>query len=200
MNPPRNGPPLPGPLPFSRTSEVLILSRFDQTGSTEKMKPKIPLVPTKHEQAVVGKTTEPQIASEIAELLRRLQTDIVTLLGKTCSLSWHMAGRDSINYRELLSEHATELTGMSDVLAEQIRTSAEARQHEDLESDRRSSIQVSMLRELAADNRALTSYLQTISLFCEMHFDLVTAKLIKEWHREAEHRVSSLHQRICEYE
>jgi starvation-inducible DNA-binding protein len=137
----------------------------------------------------------PVAVVEVSELLRKLLADVFTLYVKTKNFHWHMTGPHFRDYHLLLDEQATQIFAIS--IAERTRKigGKALRSIEDIVQFRRlsdndeDSIQPArMLRELANDNRALTTYLRGIHEVCERHKDVATASLVEIWIDEAECR------------
>src|SRR5450432_3286874 len=63
----------------------------------------------------------PGAVPEIAEELRRLLADTFALYLKTKNFHWHMRGRHFRDYHLLLDEHADQLFGITDEIAERAR-------------------------------------------------------------------------------
>jgi starvation-inducible DNA-binding protein len=139
----------------------------------------------------------PVAVAEVSELLRKLLADVFTLYVKTKNFHWHMSGPHFRDYHLLLDEHATQIFAITDSIAERARKigGKALRSIEDIVQFRRLSdndedlIQPArMLRELANDNRALTTYLRGIHEVCEGHKDVATASLVEIWIDDAERR------------
>jgi starvation-inducible DNA-binding protein len=134
---------------------------------------------------------------EIEGELRRLLADTFVLDIKTKNFHWHMKGRHFRDYHLLLDEHADQLFGITDEIAERarklgaatLRSIGDITRHQRLqESDRENVAAEEMLEELRSDNRQLTRFLRATHEVCERHDDVATASLIEVWIDQAERR------------
>jgi starvation-inducible DNA-binding protein len=136
-------------------------------------------------------------AQEISSNLICLLADVFALYLKTKNFHWHMSGRHFRDYHLLLDEHADQLFGMTDAIAERARKlggptihsvgeiSRNQRLHD---NDEESLPPKEMLVELCCDNRELTRFLRAAHELCEEHNDVATASLIEVWIDETERR------------
>lgn len=134
---------------------------------------------------------------EIAEELRRLLADTFALYIKTKNFHWHMKGRHFRDYHLLLDEHAEQLFGITDEIAERarklggtaLRSIGDIMRHQRLQdNDREHVAPEEMLSELMSDNRQLTGFLRATHEVCERHHDVATASLIEVWIDQTERR------------
>jgi starvation-inducible DNA-binding protein len=135
---------------------------------------------------------------EIAAELRRLLADVYTLYFKTKNFHWHMNGTHFRDYHLLLDEHAEQLYGMTDVIAERARklgattlhSIGDVSRHQRLQDNNEDSmLPVAMLAELRGDNLQLVRFLRAAHELCERVEDVATASLIEVWIDESERRV-----------
>jgi starvation-inducible DNA-binding protein len=135
---------------------------------------------------------------EIAGELRNLLADTFALYMKTKSFHWHMSGRHFRDYHLLLDEHAIEILGITDDIAERSRKLGSAtlhsigdiKRHQRLRDDDREFIAPDeMLRELLSDNRQLTNFLRVAHGVCDRNCDVATTSLIEVWVDQAERRL-----------
>ena len=134
---------------------------------------------------------------EIEGELRRLLADTFALYIKTKNFHWHMKGRHFRDYHLLLDEHADQLFGITDEIAERarklggatLRSIGDISRHQRLQdSDREDVAPEEMLEELRTDNQQLTRFLRMTHEVCERHHDVATTSLIEVWIDQAERR------------
>lgn len=134
---------------------------------------------------------------EIEGELRRLLADTFAIYIKTKNFHWHMKGRHFRDYHLLLDEHADQLFGITDEIAERarklgaatLRSIGDIARHQRLQdSDREHVAPEEMLAELCTDNRQLTRFLRVTHEVCDRHHDVATASLIEVWIDQAERR------------
>jgi starvation-inducible DNA-binding protein len=135
--------------------------------------------------------------AEISAALRPLLADAFALYLKTKNFHWHMTGRHFRDYHLLLDEHAEQIFGMTDDIAERARkigattlhSISDISKHQRLKDNNEESVSPEkMLGELRADNRELTRFLRATHAVCEKHNDVATASLIENWINETERR------------
>ena len=116
---------------------------------------------------------------------------------KTKNFHWHMKGRHFRDYHLLLDEHADQLFGLTDEIAERarklgattLRSIGDITRHQRLQdSDREHIAPDEILGELCTDNRQLTRFLRVTHEVCDRHHDVATASLIEGWIDQAERR------------
>jgi starvation-inducible DNA-binding protein len=134
---------------------------------------------------------------KISEALRQLLADVFVLYVKTKNFHWHMSGRNFRDYHLLLDEHAEQIFAMTDDIAERarkiggttLRSISDISAHQRLKDNNEESVTPrEMLRELCADNQALTKSLRSTHELCDRHFDVATTSLIETWIDESERR------------
>src|SRR6202142_2732435 len=135
--------------------------------------------------------------AEISRALRGLLADVFALYLKTKNFHWHMSGRHFRDYHLLLDEHGDQLFAMTDEIAERARkiggttlhSISDISKHQRLADNNEESVNaMDMLKELHADNRALTGYMRTAHEVCEKHNDVATTSLIEVWIDQTERR------------
>src|SRR6266852_2513710 len=135
--------------------------------------------------------------TEISSSLRQLLADVFALYVKTKNFHWHMSGRHFRDYHLLLDEHAEQVFGMTDDIAERarkiggatLRSISDISRHQRLQDNNEESVTPKeMLEELFADNQQLTRSLRSTHEVCEKHNDVATASLIENWIDETERR------------
>jgi starvation-inducible DNA-binding protein len=134
---------------------------------------------------------------EIAKELRRLLADTFALYMKTKNFHWHMTGRQFRDYHLLLDEHADQLFGITDEIAERarklggttLRSIGDISRHQRLQdSDHEGIAPADMLLELLTDNQQFIQFLRVAHELCDRHRDVATASLIENWIDQAERR------------
>jgi len=144
---------------------------------------------------------------QISNVLRELLADVFALYIKTKNFHWHMSGRHFRDYHLLLDEHGDQIFAMTDVIAERsrkiggttIRSIGDIARHQRLkDNDQEFVAPNDMLKELCADNQALTRSLRAKHKVCEQHNDVATASLIESWIDETERRTWFLSETIRE--
>ncbi len=98
----------------------------------------------------------------------------------------------------MLDEQATEIDGMTDVIAERVRKLGGttlrsvghiSRLQRVLDNDADYVTPLDMLAELRDDNKQLCVHMRTLHELCDEHNDIATASLIENWIDETEKRV-----------
>jgi starvation-inducible DNA-binding protein len=135
---------------------------------------------------------------EIAGALRLMLADVSCLYLKTKNFHWHMMGPHFRDYHLLLDEHADQIFGMTDAIAERarklggstLRSISDITRHQRLKDNNNEGVAPKeMLLELHADNLQLTRFLRATHEVCERHNDVATASLIENWIDETERRI-----------
>ncbi len=130
--------------------------------------------------------------------LNILLADVAALYWKTKNFHWHVSGPHFRDYHLLLDEQATQIDGMTDVIAERVRKLGGttirsigqiSRLQRVLDNDADYVTPLDMLAELREDNRQLCVHMRTLHELCDEHNDVATASLIENWIDEAEQRV-----------
>ena len=140
---------------------------------------------------------DPVAVSEIEQELRHLLADSFALYIKTKTFHWHMSGRHFRDYHLLLDEHADQVFGITDEIAERarklgaatLRSIGDITRHQRLkDNDQEDLAPAAMLDELLGDNRQLIRFLRLTHHVCDRHHDVATASLIEVWIDQAERR------------
>jgi starvation-inducible DNA-binding protein len=130
--------------------------------------------------------------------LNILLADVVALYWKTKNFHWHVSGPHFRDYHLLLDDQATQIDGMTDVIAERVRKLGGttirsvghiSRLQRVLDNDADYVTPLDMLAELREDNRQLCVHMRTLHELCDEHNDIATASLIENWVDETEQRV-----------
>jgi starvation-inducible DNA-binding protein len=133
----------------------------------------------------------------ISAELRELLADVFALYLKTKNFHWHMSGPQFRDYHLLLDEHAAQIYGMTDDIAERarkiggtsLRSIGDIARHQRLKDNDEAFVEPQdMLAELSADNQQLTRSLRSAHAVCDEHNDVATASLIEVWIDETERR------------
>jgi starvation-inducible DNA-binding protein len=152
-------------------------------------------------------TLSSKAVTEISDTLRRLLADVFCLYLKTKSFHWHMTGRHFRDYHLLLDEHAEQIFGMSDDIAERarklgattLRSIGDISRHQRLsDNNDEAATPNAMLSELHNDNRQLTAFLREAHEVCAKGNDLATTSLIEVWIDQTERRVWFLMQIVSD--
>ncbi len=144
---------------------------------------------------------------EIESELRRLLADTFALYMKTKNFHWHIKGRHFRDYHLLLDEHADQLFGITDEIAERarklgattLRSVGDITRHQRLQDSDQEQVEPDeMLKELLSDNRKLTGFLRGAHGVCDGHNDVATASLLEVWIDQAERRAWFLAEMVGE--
>lgn len=134
---------------------------------------------------------------ELSGTLRQLLADVFALYVKTKNFHWHMSGPHFRDYHLLLDEHAEQIYGMTDDIAERarkiggttLRSISDISRHQRLKDNNEEFVAPGdMLAELREDNQHLTRSLRAAHEVCERRNDVATASLIENWIDETERR------------
>src|SRR5215510_1020391 len=129
--------------------------------------------------------------------LNILLADVYALYMKTKNFHWHVSGPHFRDYHLLLDDQATQIDGMTDMIAERVRklggTTIRSIGHikrlqRVLDNDADYVTPHDMLAELREDNQQLTKHMRTLHEVCDEHGDIATASLIENWIDETEQR------------
>ena len=134
---------------------------------------------------------------DVTAALNGILADVFALYLKTKNFHWHMSGPHFRDYHLLLDEHAEQIFGMTDAIAERVRKVGGStiksighvsRTQRIADNDADFVEPSDMLAELREDNQTLTSRLREAHNVCDEHRDVATASLIEVWIDEAERR------------
>ena len=134
---------------------------------------------------------------DISAAMNKILADVFALYLKTKNFHWHMSGHHFRDYHLLLDEHADQLFGMTDAIAERVRKIGGltlhsigeiARTQRVLDNDAQYVEPLDMLAELADDNKTFAARLREAHNVCDEHRDVATASLIEVWIDETERR------------
>src|SRR5258708_29640351 len=116
--------------------------------------------------------------AEISTALRPLLADVFALYVKTKNFHWHMSGQHFRDYHLLLDEHAEQIFGMTDEIAERARkiggttlhSISDISRHQRLKDNNAELVSPEeMLAELCTDNHHVTRYLRSTHEVCDRH-------------------------------
>ncbi|MBK7161617.1 MAG: DNA starvation/stationary phase protection protein [Sphingomonadales bacterium] len=141
----------------------------------------------------------------LAAALNGLLADYFALYLKTKNFHWHVSGPHFREYHLLFDEHATELIGTTDLIAERVRKLGQrtltsigditAKQSmKDNDEDGLSAD--AMLKELLSDNKALIDTLKSVKELASEAGDNATDGMLDDWTDQAEQRAWFLTQTV----
>jgi starvation-inducible DNA-binding protein len=145
----------------------------------------------------VASGLDPNGVEEISGVLRQLLADVFVLYLKTKNFHWHISGRHFRDYHLLLDEHAEQIFGMTDDIAERarkiggttLRSISDVSQHQRLKDNNHEFVAPQdMFEELRADNQQLTGFMRTAHEICDQYKDVATTSLIEVWIDQTERR------------
>src|SRR4029077_1420578 len=134
---------------------------------------------------------------EISSALRQLLADVFALYVKTKNFHWHMSGQHFRDYHLLLDEHAEQIFGMTDDIAERARkiggttlhSISDISKHQTLKDNNSEFVApLDMIAELCADNQQLTKSLREAHKICDDNNDCATTSMIEVWIDQTERR------------
>ncbi len=141
----------------------------------------------------------------LAAALNGLLADYFALYLKTKNFHWHVSGPHFREYHLLFDEHATELIGTTDLIAERVRKLEQstltsigdiAAKQSVKDNDKANVSAEAMLKELLADNKALIASLKSVKELASDAGDNATDGLLDDWTDQAEQRAWFLTQTI----
>lgn len=141
----------------------------------------------------------------LAAAFNGLLADYFALYLKTKNFHWHVSGPHFREYHLLFDDHAAELVGTTDLIAERVRKlgqraltsiGAIAAKQSVKDNDSEGVPAAAMLKELLADNRALVASLKATKELAGEAGDNATDGLIDDWTDQAEQRAWFLAQTI----
>jgi starvation-inducible DNA-binding protein len=133
----------------------------------------------------------------ISEVLNGLLADTFALYVKTKNFHWHVSGPHFRDYHLLLDEHAAQIEGSIDILAERVRKIGGrtirsighiAKLQRVKDNDEEIVLPGDMLNELMADNKAHIQNMREAHKVADEHEDVATASLLENFIDEAEKR------------
>jgi starvation-inducible DNA-binding protein len=133
------------------------------------------------------------VASELNVLL----ADVFAVFLKTKNFHWHMSGPHFRDFHLMLDEHAEQIFGMTDEIAERVRKirSATIRSIGQIaklqtiaDNDADHISPGDMLKVLCADEMILASRMHTVHTLCDEAGDIATASLLENWIDQSQRR------------
>ena len=140
---------------------------------------------------------------DVSAALNLLLADVFALYLKTKNFHWHMSGPHFRDYHLLLDEHADQIYGITDPIAERVRKVGGttirsigeiSRLQRVKDNDAEYVTPLDMLAELREDNMALAARMREAHDVCDEYGDVATASLLEVWIDEAERRVWFLYE------
>jgi starvation-inducible DNA-binding protein len=139
----------------------------------------------------------PQAVDDISCALNTLLADVFCLYIKTKNFHWHMSGPHFRDYHLLLDNHADQLFGATDEIAERVRKIGGttirsigniARLQRIPDNDADYVTPGDMLSELHENENALVLSMRAVHTLCENADDVATASLLENWIDQAQRR------------
>ena len=136
-------------------------------------------------------------AHSVADALNGVLADAFALYLKTKNFHWHVSGPHFRDYHLLLDDQATQILGVTDLIAERVRKIGEttlrsigdmARRQTVVDNDAGFVSAADMLAELRADNLQLVAALRRVKELADAAKDNATSGLVDGWTDEAEQR------------
>lgn len=133
----------------------------------------------------------------VAQALNQALADAYALYLKTKNFHWHVSGPHFRDYHLMLDEQATEILGVTDLIAERVRKLGETTLRSIGDIARRQSIRDNdadfvtprdMLLELRDDNLKLVQGYRRVKELAEAARDNATSGIVDEWTDQAEQR------------
>ncbi|WP_283419936.1 DNA starvation/stationary phase protection protein [Sphingopyxis sp. Geo48] len=134
----------------------------------------------------------------VADALNALLADSFALYLKTKNYHWHVQGPHFRELHLLFDEQATQILGITDLIAERVRKNGAATLRSIGDVSRRQSIKDddatsvtadAMVRTLAEDNRTLLAQLKDVKAAAEAEGDIATSGLVDAWADETQQRI-----------
>ena len=155
-----------------------------------------------HVESKAAKTNVPdgfdaERVKKLSSVLNALLADVFALYLKTKNFHWHMNGPHFRDYHLLLDEHADQIFGISDDIAERVRKIGGttirsigqiAKLQRIADNDQEFVPARDMLLELHDDNKSLVESLRAAHEVASKADDYATTSLIEVWIDEAERR------------
>jgi len=154
----------------------------------------------KRRRAALATPTElgPEAVKNITGALNALLADVFALYVKTKNFHWHVSGPHFRDYHLLLDEHAGQVFGMTDDIAERarkiggatIRSIGQVARLQRLRDNDADYVDpADMLAELREDNRAMLASMREVHDLCSEENDVATTSMLESWIDETERRI-----------
>ena len=133
----------------------------------------------------------------VAEALNSALADSYALYLKTKNFHWHVSGPHFRDYHLLLDDQATQILGVTDLIAERVRKTGNttlrsigdiARRQTIADNDAEFVSAADMLAELRDDNLKLVESFRAVKEAAEDAGDNATSGIVDEWTDQAEER------------
>jgi starvation-inducible DNA-binding protein len=134
----------------------------------------------------------------VADALNALLADSFALYLKTKNYHWHVQGPRFRELHLLFDEQATQILGITDLIAERVRKNGAATLRSIGDVSRRQSIKDddsasvdadTMVRTLAGDNELLLAQLREVKAAADADGDIATSGLVDAWADETQQRI-----------
>jgi starvation-inducible DNA-binding protein len=138
-----------------------------------------------------------QATREISAALTGLLADVFALYIKTKNFHWHVSGPHFRDYHLMFDEQATEILGVTDLIAERVRKTGNttlrsigdvARHQSVKDNDADFVSPADMLKELRDDNLALVETFRAVKAAATEAGDNATEGIVDDWTDQAEQR------------
>lgn len=136
-------------------------------------------------------------ARSVADALNSALADCYALYIKTKNFHWHVSGPHFRDYHLLLDDQATQILGVTDLIAERVRKTGNttlrsigdiARRQTLSDNDKDFVSAGDMLAELRDDNLKLVESFRTIKDAADAAKDNATSGIVDDWTDQAEQR------------
>jgi starvation-inducible DNA-binding protein len=133
----------------------------------------------------------------ISGALNALLADVFALYIKVKNFHWHMSGPHFRDFHLMLDDHADQLYGMTDEIAERVRKVGGttlrsighiARLQRILDNDADYVTPKDMLSELHEDEKAIVLSMRAVHTLCDDAGDVATASLLENWIDQSQRR------------
>lgn len=142
-------------------------------------------------------TTGDNAKKAVAEALNGILADSFALYLKTKNFHWHVSGPHFRDYHLMFDEHAAQILGTTDLIAERVRKNGHrtltsigdiAKRQNIVDNDDAKVAAADMLGELRADNLKLVEKLREAKELAGEAGDNATDGLLDDWTDQAEER------------
>lgn len=142
----------------------------------------------------------------LSDAMNGLLADSFALYFKTKNFHWHVSGPHFRDYHLMMDDHAAEILGITDAIAERVRKNghrtltsiADVTRHQSItDNDENAVAADDMLSELHADNVALVAKLREVKELAGEVGDNATDGLVDDWTDQAQERAWFLQQTLA---
>lgn len=136
-------------------------------------------------------------AKSVADALNGALADAYALYLKTKNFHWHVSGPHFRDYHLMFDEQATEILGVTDLIAERVRKTGNvtlrsigdiARHQTVKDNDAEFVAPADMLKELRDDNLSLVETFRAVKAAATEAGDNATEGIVDDWTDQAEQR------------